>query len=137
MIFTPISLPDDNVFQKALNIIGETGNKFCRRNRVNQLEAVMKDVHKLYERYKGVFKQVNALLQELGRNPVDISSIICREITPNINNSLENDDWGFELEAYADTIRDFIETSCSKAEELIELLNQKESVGAMAANKSV
>ena len=97
----------------------------------------MKDVHKLYERYKCVFKQVNALLQELGRNPVDISSIICREITPNINNSLENDDWGFELEAYADTIRNFIETSCSKAEELIELLNQKEIVGAIVANKSV
>lgn len=134
LIFTPIPLPDDSIFQKAANILGSAGNKFCRRNRVRELETLMEDAHKLYGRYKGVFKRANAILQERGNTPVDLSPISKSQKTPAVNNSLENDDWSLELEACADAIRDFIETSCAKAEELMEHLNQKKSVAAITAN---
>lgn len=99
--------------------MGGAGNRFCRASRVGNLGALLEEANKLYGRYRGVFKRANVIWAEAGKTPVNLADISRDEKPPVVNNSLDNDDWDRQFEACVDIIRDFIELSCQKAEELI------------------
>lgn len=125
LIVTPIPLPDDNVLQKAANLLGGSANRYCRNWRESQLHDIREEAKKLYARYRGVFEQANKLALQKGGEPVGLSAIQFSGNQPRINNSLDNDDWDREFQELADTIREFIEQSCNAAEKLIDILEQE------------
>lgn len=122
LIFTPIPLPDDNILRKAANLLGGGANRYCRSWRESELRDVQNQAKKLYDRYKGVFERANALVLENGGTAIDLNNLTFSGKDIQIDNSLDNDDWGLEFQSLADIIREFIENSCNAAEQLIDLL---------------
>lgn len=113
LISTPIPLPDDNIFQKAGVFLGGKANKWCRNWRQRQLNEVREEAETLFDRYKGVFKRANELVAQKAGQSVDLSAIKFAGNDRQIDSSLENDNWDGEFEEFADTIREFIESSCN------------------------
>lgn len=127
LISTPIDLPDDSFLQKAANLIGGKMNTVSRRWKRDQLLELQSNAKKLYGRYQGVFKKANDLLSEHGKSGVDLSVICLNASETDVNESLDNDDWIFELENLADIAREYLEKSCEVAEELISRLESIEN----------
>lgn len=131
LVSTPIDLPDDSFFTKSMNLIGAKANGFCRHVSVGQLQQLMEDAHELYGRYKGVFKRANTILRERGRTPVDLGGLVKSKQRFSVDNSPENENWDQDLQACADIVINFLELSCAKAEELIDILEQEKAVLAL------
>ena len=126
LAFRSIPLPDDGFFQKTANVIGDSMTGVCRGWRRDALLALKDDCQKLYGRYRGVFRRANAILRERGETPINLNAITFKGQDFSINKSLENEDWHLDFEALADRIRDFLDTSCAIAEQLVGILERKD-----------
>lgn len=133
-IVTPLPLPNDGIFQRTANKLGGKLTGMGRNWRNKELLGLKKDCKDLYARYQGVFLRANELLRERGRTPVKLDVITFKGNDFSINNALENEDWDTDFDRLADNVRGYIEKSCGIAEQLIELLGQKEAAAAIGSN---
>ncbi|MBD5607983.1 MAG: hypothetical protein HDQ93_03930 [Desulfovibrio sp.] len=124
LISTPIELSDDGLVQKAANWLGSAANLYCRKWRESQLRSLNEESLALYDRYRGVFKRANALLASRGLEEEDLSRVVRAPDLPRIDSSLANENWDAELQARADSTRNFIEQTCQIAERLIDKLEK-------------
>lgn len=131
LISTPISLPDDGVFQKAANFLGGGATRACRGWRENELRNLKVELKNLYGRFRGVFRRANQLIADKNGSQADLKALGCMDSDPMIDNSLDNDNWDTEFMAFADSIRGYIERTCEAAEKLISQLDER----ASAANE--
>ncbi len=132
-IVTPIPLPWDNTLQKAANVIGGGLTKICRKGNVGRLLNCRREAEDIYARYRGVFVRANVLISGAGCPALEIPARLFEHKGVQVNNSLENDDWGDEFDQLADHIRDGIELSCDMAEKMIESLQQEPVKAALEA----
>ena len=128
---TSIALPDDGLFQKAVNTLDDGMNRVCRGLRESHLRDLKDESRRLYHRYRGVFQRANAILQERWETPVSLKGITFEGQKFAIDNSLENEDWCWDFDELADQIRAFIDTSCEIADQLDERLKQEKPLAAI------
>lgn len=128
---TSIALPDDGLFQKAVNALDDGMNSVCRGLRGSQLRDLKDESQKLYNRYRGVFQRANGILRERGRTPVSLKAITFKGQDFSIDNSLKNEDWCWDFDELADKIRAFIDTSCEIADQLMDRLEQEKPLAAI------
>lgn len=134
LIFTPIPLPDDGFFQSAVNMLGGKMTSVSRGWKKNELLDLKKECQKLYGRYRGVFLRANELVRDNGSTSVNLDAISFTNSDFSIKNSLANEEWDNDFERLASNIRDFMDTSCNIAEQLIGMLEQKELDSTIDSN---
>lgn len=127
---TSFKKDDDSMFQKAANTVYDGLARTGRSMRCNQLGSLKDEAVNLYRRYRGVFKQANALLCERGMSPVDLRPLRAGVRKVSINNAIDNDDWYLDFDAAADNIRTFLENSSAIAEQLIAIFEGRENSSA-------
>lgn len=128
---TSIELPDDGMFQKIANSIGDGLTKTARHLRCNELENLKDEASKLYGRYRGVFRRANALLRERGRTPIDLRGLTLSKAKVSVNNAIENENWCFDFEDAEEGIRSFLEKSSEIAEQFIAIFEGREKILAL------
>lgn len=122
LIATPISPPDESIFEKVGASLGGRATLWLRGWRESQLNDLARELEQLFDRYRGVFERANELVPRADAEPVDLRALKLSGTDVVINRSLDNDDWDLELAQLAAPIEDFIQKSCDAAERLIDAL---------------
>lgn len=121
------AMPDDDFLHKAFADIDRHVTPVMRKWTVGQIADLGEEAKKLYIRYKGCFERANALIAAQGERQVDLSGIKFPAQKFSLDNSVQNDNWGFDLDELADIVRNYLDHSADIAEKLVQLLEKGDS----------
>lgn len=121
-IFTPAPLPWDKRMRKTPNRPGDGGNGLARKNACRRLRVMKEEVADLYEQYRSVFMRANDLVAASGGTTVSLEALRFDEAHGREDNSTSHENQEDDVEALADCILKFLETSCDAASRLIDMI---------------
>lgn len=120
--FAPIDLPDDTLLTRFGNMVGGKMTVTSRAWKHDALFDLKKEAEHLYTQHRDLFSRANELLEQHGMGRIKCKEITFAQQDFSLNNELSNEDWILKLDALADDIRNFLETSTVVAEQLISNL---------------
>lgn len=127
----PIELPDDNLFQKAANILNGGFTRVLRGFKAEDLRALRRQVATLFSEYRPIFQRGNELLKEARMAGVSVSTKELN-IRDRLDNRLDNEDWFDDLYKGCSRIGTFLTESADAARELIGQLETFQKEGGPA-----
>lgn len=130
----PVCLPDDNLAARAGDLIGCGLTAVQRRLAASRLKDARDDAWKLYMSHRGLFARGNDLLREADLPMVTHARCRLKELSFDMDHSLNNDDWS--LCGAADPLQDFLTGSGDAANRLIESLEKLQDAPKSGADRA-
>ena len=127
----PIELPDENLLDKARNVLDGGLTRMVRSFKAEDLRSLHRQAATLFREYRRVFTRGNELLKAAAMAGVSVST---REldIEDRLDNRLANEDWFDDLDEGCSRLNTFLTESADAAQSLIEQLETLQKYGGPA-----
>lgn len=124
--FPPSELPDDGLSQGICNLVGKGFTRLARDSFTTDIKEAQGKAIELYKAHMETFRRANTLLKGKGCKTVSFKNIGIYEQEFSPDSSLDNHNWGDEIEERINQIHKFLTQLSDRACLQFEMLKEYE-----------